>query len=97
MEMSETFQIAYSLTGFNNEQAISLYDEELKVHPNNIAAWGNRGLCKFQIAKEKSDKNLLEDSNADFKKAIEIMDKKGYSRPNIIDANLKLAEETFFK
>ena len=25
MEMSETFLIAYSLTGYNNEQAISLY------------------------------------------------------------------------
>lgn len=94
--MSETFLMAYAFSQSDKEEAIRLYSEELDANPKNIAAWGNRGLCRLELSIERKDQNLLQASKEDFRKGLEICEEKNYSRPNVIDANLQLAEATKF-
>jgi tetratricopeptide (TPR) repeat protein len=83
--------------GNDNEQALRLYDEELKNNPNNYTALGYRGKVKLDLAKEKNNKKLLKESKIDFEKAIAVMKQKKYLFPNMISNNYDKALNTTLK
>lgn len=76
--MSDIFLETLSLSGLDNEQIISLYDEELFANPANIAALKNRGIRKLDLAMKKKDKVLLQQSRLDFEKCLGLMKKNNY-------------------
>jgi len=97
MKLTSTFVRAIACMGNDNEQALRLYDEELKNNPNNYTALGYRGKVKLDLAKEKNNKKLLKESKIDFEKAIAVMKQKKYLFPNMISNNYDKALNTTLK
>jgi tetratricopeptide (TPR) repeat protein len=95
-EMSQTFKEAFSLADVNPKQAIELYNRELNVHPKNLSAWHNMGLCKLKLAIANKDAQLLEESKADLRKSIKLAVEDG-KEFSIAEANLRWAEGTRFE
>jgi hypothetical protein len=93
-KMSNTFLEAFGLYNYNKDEAIRLYDIELKNNPTNTAALNNIGLCKLDLAIKNKSKELLEESKKDFRKGISLLGTINSSLPTSLEGNLKIAEET---
>lgn len=85
---------AVSLARINKLEAIKWFDLELTDNSTNFFALYNRGLCKLGLAFERKNNDLLEESQLDFKKTVDMMKEKGY-KPHTVNglSNLKEYKE----
>lgn len=100
-EMSYTFQRAFGLGSAKRyQEAIKLYEEDLKENPENIASMNKIAVAKIHIALSEESKEELRQEKGYLEKALKIVDesdvykKSGYP---IAEANLNWVNELLKK
>jgi tetratricopeptide (TPR) repeat protein len=99
MEQTENFKQAFGLLNFKvYEQAISLFQSDLKENPLNLASYHNIGLAQIYLGIDRQNPELLKEAIKNLEKAIEISKNLHYENgyPSA-EANLTWAKEELAK
>ena len=96
---TKEFNEGFGLLNFKvYEEAISLFQQDIKQNPQNLASYHNIGLAKTYLGIDKQDKALLQSAIQHLEKAIKIAEELNHQNGfPIAEANLKWAKEELSK